>query len=393
MQIAGIIAEYDPFHNGHAAHIAATRAGGATHIVAVMSGSFTQRGEPSALSKWDRTRMALAGGADLVLELPLPCAIASAETFAAGGVAILRALGCVDTLSFGSECGDTEALSSLAAADSIPEYRDALHAALDTGASYAAARQAAADAVFGEERAALLAQPNNTLGIEYIRAAKRQNAAFSFFTLPRVGAAHGDTPEGNIASAGWLREQMRLGDTPVTPYVPQSVADVLDQAVAAGRAPGDPCRLHTALLARLRTMTPDEIGLLPYLSEGLENRLAHAIATADSYDALMEALQTRRYPAARLRRLLWAALLGMTADTPTAPPYIRILGMNERGREILSAARPALPLLSKATQIRDLSVTAQEVFALECRASDLHALTMPKPLPCGTDFTTKCITT
>ena len=173
MKIAGIIAEYDPFHNGHAAHISHPRSengGNATHIVAVISGSFTQRGEPALLSKFKRAEMALACGADLVLELPMPWAMAPAEHFAAGGVAVLNALGCVDMLSFGSECGDVTSLRQLADISGNPLYQSALKRHLENGAPYAAAGQAAAESILGKEVANHLASPNNTLGIEYLRA-------------------------------------------------------------------------------------------------------------------------------------------------------------------------------------------------------------------------------
>lgn len=396
MKVAGIIAEYDPFHKGHAAHIAATRAAGATHIVAVISGSFTQRGEPALLSKFRRAEMALAEGADLILELPLPFAMAPAETFAAGGVAILRALGCVDTLSFGSECGDTAPLEALAALTATPEYQQALRTALAEGVPYAAAGQTAAARLLGEEAAAPLASPNNTLGLEYIRAARQQGADFNFFTLKRQGALHTDkAPKQGYASATLLRDMVRQGNAAgAAPYMPVYAHATLQAAAEAGEITADIARLEAALLARLRRMTPEDFATLPWLSEGLENRLYKASRTATSYEALLTQVKTRRYPMARLRRILWAALLEMTAaDTNGLPPYIRVLGMNARGREILSAAAPTLPLLTRTAQVSALDARSQRLFALECAATDLHALAMPQPVPCGTDHTEKMIVT
>ncbi len=391
MQIAGIIAEYDPFHKGHEAHIAATRAAGATHVVAVMSGSFTQRGEPAMLPKWQRLQMALAGGADLVLELPVPWAMAPAETFATGGVALLQGLGCVHTLSFGSECGDADRLCRLAEALDAPQHRALLRKKLSDGLSYAAARQATVAALCGQEEAALLDHPNNTLGLEYIRAANRLHAPLTPFTLRRVGAAHDAAGEtGGYASAGQLRQWVRAGETDrAAACMPPACGELLREAVAAGHAPGDATRLHTALLARLRTMTLQQMEALPYVSEGLHHRLYRECRTAGSYEALLQGLQTRRYPLARLRRLLWSALLELPADTPETPPYLRVLGMNHRGREILAAASPSLPVLSRPGRIDTLGETAQAVFAAEQRATDLHGLTLPTPLPCGTDLTVK----
>ncbi len=392
MRVAGIIAEYDPFHNGHKAHIDNVRADGVTHTIAVISGSFTQRGEPSLLTKFDRAQMALASGIDLVVENPLPFAMASAERFALGGVSVLHALGCVDTLSFGSECGDTAALQELAALMDTTDYTQALKAALADGVPYASAKQQAAKTCKGEQLATVLDSPNNTLGIEYIRAAHKIGADFRFHTLKRVGSAHNSSDVAdNIASASYIRgliRDARIADCAA--HMPRSSADVLTAADNDGRIATNVKVLENALLARLREMTQQDIATLPYLSEGLENRLYQVSRTADSYGELLDNLKTRRYPTARLRRVLWAALLKMPPETvyPT-PLYIRVLAMNERGREILSAATPTLPILTRAAQVSSLPDNAQSLFALECRATDLHALALRRPLPCGTDLTNK----
>ena len=396
MHIVGIIAEYDPFHSGHAAHINATRSvGGATHVVTVLSGSFTQRGEPAMLSKFCRAEMALSAGADLVLELPVPWSMAPAERFAAGGVALLHALGCVDTLSFGSECGETEPLRRLAMLPETPTYQEALRQALSTGIPYAAAGQAAAASIVGEQAATRLASPNNTLGIEYIRAAGLQGADFRFFTLSRQGALHTDAvPKNGYASGSLLRQMVQEGNSTATePYMPATTFALLQKAVEQGDAPVRPQPLESGVLARLRLMTPEQLAALPYLSEGLENRLYKAAQTATSYEELLTLAKTRRYPLARIRRILWCAMLGLEAtDTTGLPPYIRVLGMNKRGQEILSAAKPSLPLVSRTAQISELDAGARRVFRLECGATDLRALLLPHPQPSGTDQATKFIT-
>lgn len=397
MRIAGIIAEYDPFHKGHEAHIAATRGadgGAATHVVVVISGSFTQRGEPAMLTKFDRARMALCSGADLVLELPLPWAMAPAERFAEGGVAVLNALGCVDLLSFGSECGDITLLEQLAALPEREDYRAALKVAMDTGLSYAAARQQAAQELLGAAMAAPLESPNNTLGVEYIRAARRQGADFSFYTLQRQGALHHDNaPADGLASATLLREWLRQGQTEqAAAYMPPAAGQILQKAAPEGRLATETARLEGALLARLRRMTVAEFAALPYVSEGLEHRLWQAAQTAATVEEWLGAVKTRRYPMARLRRILWAALLEMPAESAfPSVPYIRVLGMNERGAEILSAARPTLPLLTRSSQIASMGDEAERLFKLECGATDIHALTLAVPAPCGTDCTEKLL--
>ncbi len=397
MHIAGIIAEYDPFHKGHAAHIAATRAeagGNATHIVTVLSGSFTQRGEPAMLSKFCRAEMALSAGSDLVLELPLPWSMAPAERFAAGGIALLHALGCVEILSFGSECGNAESLQRLAQIPDDPAYRKTLHQALDTGIPYAAARQVAACALAGETDGALLASPNNTLGVEYIRAVKAQGADFQLFTLSRQGALHSDdVPVNGFASGSFLRKAISAGAlTEAAAYMPRETFALLKTALEHGEAPADAHTIDIGILARLRRMTREKFAILPYLSEGLENRLYEASRSASSIQELLALVKTRRYPLSRIRRILWSAMLGMTAEDATGlPPYIRVLGMNQRGREILAAARPSLPLVSRAVQFAGLDARAQRVHRLECSATDLRALLLPTPQPCGTDQTAKML--
>lgn len=397
MRIAGIIAEYDPFHNGHAAHIANTRSengGNATHIVSVISGCFTQRGEPALLSKFKRAEMALSCGADLVLELPLPWAMAPAEHFAAGGIAVLNALGCVDLLSFGSECGDTAALKQLAELPHNPLYKSALKETLETGIPYAAASQAAAAKIVGEDIAAHFASPNNTLGIEYLRAMSSQNAHWEVYTLQRQGAFHNEmTAKDTFASATMLRKMVREDNLCLlNAYMPESTASILRCAYDNGETTTQTIRLENALMAHLRRLSLEEYSQLPWLSEGLENRLYREAHTSADYYTLLDAVKTRRYPMARLRRVLWASLIGLTnADTTGLPPYIRVLGMNQRGQEILAATSPTLPLVTRTAQVADLDERAKRIFALECTATDLHALAMTKPLPCGTDRTTKLI--
>lgn len=397
MKIAGIIAEYDPFHNGHAAHIANTRAvsgGNATHIVTVISGSFTQRGEPALLSKFKRAEMALACGADLVLELPLPWAMAPAEHFAAGGVAVLNALGCVDMLSFGSECGDTATLQQLAAVSHHPNYQNELKKALEQGVPYAAAGQQATEQLLGREIANHLSSPNNTLGVEYLRAMHKQGADWDVFTVQRQGTMHGEmTAKDAFASATLLRAMVRESNLDLVPaYMPDASFAILRSAYEQGEITTQTIRLQHALLAHSRCMSAEDYANLPWLSEGLENRLYRESRTATDYNGLLDAIKTRRYPMARLKRVLWASLIGCSStDTMGLPPYIRVLGMNERGREILAHASPTLPILSRTAQVSELDERAKRVFSLECTATDLHAMAMEKPLPCGTDHTTKMI--
>ncbi len=394
MHIAGVVAEYNPFHNGHALHLEKTRAknGGceATHVVAVMSGSFVQRGEPAIMSKFDRARMALLGGVDLVLELPVPWCLSSAEGFAHGAVALLDALRCVDTLSFGSEAGDLAPLQKAVSIMDTPRFASLLRYFMELGISFPEAQQKALAEIAGASAASVLDTPNNTLGIEYLKALDRLGSNIKPFTVKRMGSAHDSlAPIGNTASASFLRTLLmsdRLINT--LPYIPAPSAAALSDAAQNGRLPADAKQLERAVLSRLRQLSVEELGDLPGISEGLENRMYNAIRTAKSLAELEEGIKTKRYPLTRVRRLIWSAYLGIPAGyAGTCPPYARVLAANERGKEILSASRPAVPLLYRASQIDKAGDECRAMWELETRATDLYNVAFPAPLPCGTDYT------
>lgn len=399
MKIAGIIAEYNPFHNGHAYlidRVRAEKAGcEATHVVAVMSGQFVQRGEPALLPKADRVKMALAGGVDLVLELPIPWALASAEQFARGGVAILNALGCVDTLCFGSECGDVASLQKVADIMETDRFQTLLRYRMEGGNSFADAQQKAVTEIAGDRVASLLDRPNNILGIEYIKALRHTGAAMEPFTVARMGAEHDAmAPLGTTASASYLRTVIQTGKMLNTaPYMPPTVYRLLAEAAEKGHCPADVTRLERGILAKLRQISAEEIAACPGISEGLENRVRDAVAAATSWEELETAIKTRRYPLTRIRRMLWAAFLGIPAGlSAETPPYVRVLGYTPRGRDILDKAKQAsAPLLGRASQAERFTGIAQQVWELENRATDLYALTLPTPFPCGAECTTGMI--
>jgi predicted nucleotidyltransferase len=395
MKIAGIIAEYNPFHNGHAHQIERTRAVDngceATHIVAVMSGNFVQRGDVAVLPKAYRVQAALAGGVDLVLELPLPWAMASAEAFAFGAVSILDGLGCVDTISFGSECGRIEQLERAVSALESDRFSHLLHYHLDGGIAFPEARQRAIAEIAGQKTAALLDTANNTLGIEYIKALHRLDSNIRPYTVPRFGAGHDDgLPVGDMASGSFLRSLLAASRFEnAMPYIPPAARTVLFQALQKGHSPGELTTISGAILSSLRQLTKEDLSALPGISEGLENRIYEAIRAAGSFDDLCTRIKTRRYVLTRIRRILLSGFLGLQAGWETTqPPYIRVLGTNTRGAEILRAAKSArIPILSRTSKLDTLGKDAQEVFSLESRAADLYGLSLPSPLPCGTEYT------
>ncbi len=398
MRVAGIVAEYNPFHNGHAIHIEKTREpnGGceATHIVAVMSGSFVQRGEPAIMTKFDRAKAALAGGVDLVLELPVPWCLSSAEGFASGAVSLLNSLGCVDVLSFGSEIGKIEPLQKVVTIMQTPRFASLLKYHLGLGISFAEAQQKALAEIAGATAASVLSTPNNTLGIEYIKALQACGSAMELFTIERQGSSHDSmAPIGDTASASYLRMLLSSDHLLNTlPYMPNECAVVVSDAADKGYLPASVAALDRAVLSQLRRLSLDDLKELPTMSEGLENRVYTAIRKATSLTELEESIKTKRYPLTRIRRLIWSAFLGITGeDTATPPPYLRVLAANDRGKEILSAAKPAVPLLYRSSQVAKLNAACQRLWELETKATDLHALALPQPPPCGTDHTTGII--
>ena len=377
METAGIVAEYNPFHRGHAWHIAETRRrlGGEAPVVCVMSGHWVQRGECALADKWLRAALALDRGADLVVELPTPWAMASAESFARGAVSLLAATGVVDVLSFGSETGELAPLEEAAAALDAPDYPERLRAALGRGLSFPAARQEAAGA-------ACLSAPNNNLGVEYLRSLRALGSTIRPLTVPRQGAGHDGPAAGGYASASELRRLLRAGrGEEAAPYLTAPWSGEL----------ADMQHIERAVLARLRTMGEGDWAALPDGggAEGLPSRLAKAAREAVSLEDFYTRAKTRRYTHARLRRLALAAFLGLrAAERPAAPPYVRVLGLGGRGRALLRRMKDTcpLPVIVKPAQARELDGPARTLFESEARYTDLYGLCFPAPRPCGAEW-------
>ena len=379
-----MIVEYNPLHSGHLRLLAETRRllGPDTAVVCAMSGNFVQRGDFALLRKHQRARAAVESGADLVLELPLPWAVSSAEAFAAGGVRVLTAAGVVTDLAFGSECGETAPLLELAECLLSPAFAGELRRRLNSGLPYAACRQAAVSALLGPEKAALLESANNILGVEYCKALLRQRSPLRPLTVRREGSAHdGALEPGAHPSASALRELLRRGETERTlSLLPPAMARAFREEAAAGRAPVFAETCERAVLARLRTMTEADFAALDQGREGLCSRLFEASRTAASVEELLAAAKTKRYAYARLRRMVLWAYLGLTpADVPETVPYLRPLAANDTGRRLLAQmrARAAVPILTKPADVRDLGPEARRLLALEARATDLYTLAYP----------------
>ena len=361
MKIAGIIAEYNPFHNGHLYHLEQTRRiTGADYVIVIMSGNFTQRGEPALLDKYLRTKMALSCGADLVLELPACCACASAQYFSDGAVSILEHLGVTDFLVFGSEAGDISML--LEAADILlkqpADYRCALQDNLRSGLSFPAARAKALSVSHAE----LLSSPNNILGIEYCRSLLSRGSAIKPITVTRTGSAYqNDFLEQTFSSALAIRTALKKGDTPslLSLHLPASAFTILKSAIGK-TAPIFPEMLSDALHYKLLSESSE--GFTRYLdvSGDLSNRICRQLPTYTGYEDFCMSLKTKELTLTRISRSLAHILLTIEKDTLELcrmmdfAPYARILGFRREAAPLLSAIRSnaSIPLISKLADAR-----------------------------------------
>ena len=390
MEFAGIIAEYDPFHNGHAWQLAAARQMGAAHTAVALSCGLTQRGAPPLLPEPVRVRAALEAGASLVFALPAPWAMSGAESFARAGVTVLAAAGC-DALVFGAETPDVELLTRAARVLASPAYREALKQQLAAGARhFAAARQAAVEQVCpGAGLADLLDRPNNNLAVEYCKAILELKAPLTPVPLPRQGADHGQArTAGRYASASALRALWaQEGPEALTPYVPPQALALYREAGAAGQYT-DFGAVSLAALSRLRAR--QDFARVRGAAEGLEHRLAQAVRQAVTLEGLWDDLTTVRYPRARMRRLVMDAALGYGAgpgwlDLPALPPYLHLLGLRQEAAGLLArASLPVSPSLAKLA--RENQDCARAVRA-QAAATDFTALCRRTPAPMGTAFT------
>lgn len=393
MVISGIIAEYNPLHTGHRFLLSEARKQSDAVVVA-MSGNFTQRAEPALLSDRYRAKMALYSGANLVLQLPLPYAVSTAQIFARGGVSLLENTGLINQLVFGSECGDIARLKTAAKAILSSKIDEELLKFLKQGLSYPVAREQAVKRLFGESVSAILQNPNDILAVEYVRAILEKNLSIEPMTVKRQGAGHdAKTTEAGFASASYLRNCIKQGED-IHTFLPEASFKILQEAIENGFAPSEYGKLETAILAKLRVSTAQDLETVPDASEGLENRILTVAKTATSLEELFALAKTKRYTHARIRRLVLSFFLGIEKDLAQGEvPYIRVLAADKTGIEMLRQMEKTakMPILKRASDAKNLTGRAKAMFDLECRATDIYNLTLPNCRPCGTELTDAAI--
>lgn len=398
MNTLGIIAEYNPFHNGHLYHI--QRAKEITHsdaVVAVMSGNFVQRGIPALVDKWIRTEMALLNGIDLVLELPVVYSLSSAEFFALGAVSLLNSIGIVNSICFGSESGNISTLKTIAEIleEEPIDFKNYLKTFIDTGASYPSARCNALvqylkdrDGICPLPLSKIMMSPNNTLGIEYCRSILRLRSNIKPFTILREGSKYNsDILEDSFSSATALRKYFKENKPlhNLYKYVPNNIMELLINLSAQGYSFTFSDYMFSFIRYRLLTaLNPNDLLNIPDISEGLENRIYKYIENMSGFDELIEVVKSKRYTYTRISRILCQLFVGFeNYDTAALRkkncPYARVLGFNKRGKELLNEmkTKSQIPFYVKVPRecndIMKLDIQATRAYSLINRSIDSNS--------------------
>ena len=383
--ITGIIAEYNPFHNGHAYQLEQARLlTGCDFLVVVMSGDYVQRGAPAVFDKYTRARMALACGADLVLELPVACSCASAEFFASGAVSLLDGLGCVDFLCFGSESGDLQSLMEPARilAKESPVFQEALRRGLSLGLSFPAARKEAFRACASNPD--ILDLPNNILGIEYLKALLQRESSIKPVTIKRKGQGYHDTLlDSGFASASGIRRFLKQEEAPLSalPALKESLPDPVMEVLTDTLAHTLPVwEEDFSMLLRYELLRQSASDLTRYadISPDLGRRLKNCADKFSSFSEFVALVKTKDVTYTRITRALFHILLNLTGEdtrNSVAMPYARILGFRKDHSRILGLLKEnsRIPIIPKAADYKTyLTPDLQPLFEKDLFAANLY---------------------
>lgn len=389
-EVLGIVAEYNPFHNGHLYHLQkAKEQTGAKFVVCVMSGNFVQRGNTSIVDKWTKTQMALAGGVDLVIELPTIYSVSSAESFAQGAVKILDNLGIVDTISFGAETEDFAALNNISKiiTEEPKEYVNMLKDELKQGLSFPKAREQALIKYLNDDirYRNILNNPNNILGVEYLKALKQLKSKITPVAIKREKVYYNDNAiVDDFASATAIRKMVVNKEfSDLIKVVPRVTYETLQKEFEVGNVIYDIQRYEKEIFYALRRMSISEIAELPDVSEGLENTIKNAANFCNNINDFINMVKTKRYTQTRIQRILIFALLGITKkDVQMAKkvvPYARVLGFNEKGKLLLSGISQNNPKMEVITSVKkfmdnNTNKTYKRMLDIDIFATDVYTL-------------------
>ena len=359
MKIGALIAEFNPLHAGHKLLIDTIKRENDA-VIAVMSGNFVQRGECAIFEKYDRAKAAVINGVDLAIELPVPYPLSSAEGFAKGGVEILEKCGVVNSLYFGSECGDIDALSKCTEVlnDENEEFSLLLNEKLSEGMSFPKARQLTAEAIIKE--ASILSEPNNILAVEYIRAIKKLGSKITPSTIRRMGDGYNDTDiESTIPSASAIRARLKGGED-AKGYMLYNYES----------SPVFMRDFDIITASRLKAIEKEELMLIPDCNEEIASRLKEA-SFKNTFEEIVAEAACRRYTQSRIRRILCNMIIGNNFKEYISPTYIRPLAFNKKGSELLRLLKEksSLPIASRGALLKD-----NPIFKLECKATDIYNL-------------------
>lgn len=407
-KVLGIIAEYNPFHNGHLYHLEKSKKDtGSNYTVAIMSGNFTQRGSTSLIDKWSKAESAIQCGVDLVIELPVLYSISSAENFAEGAIKILDSLKVVDYISFGAETNDIEILSKCA--DVLyrepREYKTLLSHELKKGLSYPKARENALMMYLNDIRkfANVLSSPNNILGIEYLKALKKLKSNIQPVSISRYEVGYNDLSyTENIASSTAIRNMVKNnGFKALQNLMPAPSYATLVQNINLGHIIPDISVFEKEIIYILRKMDTQEIAELPDVSEGLEFAIKNAANSCNSVPEFLNIIKSKRYTATRLQRILLYALLGITKKdmdiSKKIQPYIRVLGLNNRGKFLISEIAKANPKLEIVTSVKrftdeNSNKNLQMMLDKDIWATNVYTIGYEEDSWNNLDFTKKIVT-
>lgn len=396
MKVCGIVAEYNPFHNGHKYQIEQTKKlTNCDTVIAVMSGNFIQRGLPALFDKWTRAKMAIENGVDIVIELPTCYATSSAEFFAHGAIGIMDALNCVDILSFGNKYNDIEVLKRIASVlHSEPEeYKKLLQKELKKGISYPIARSNALKNFLKKEidskvLEAILLDSNNILGIEYLKALLTYDSPITPCAIERIGGDYNSTNIiGNICSATGIREMLEKNNTSRLPdVVPEETFKILTNELTLGKAPMQINNFEKEILYTLRKLSTQELSDISDVTEGLENVLKKSINEAFEIEDLIEKIKTKRYTKTRVQRILIHTLLGIKKsiiqEQKETPQYARILAFSKNGKKVIPelVKNSRIPVVTSISKFLKTATPYQkEMLELDILATNIYTLGYQMP--------------